>query len=62
LWNEEGTKIEVIITPPFWATWWFKIILIAVIVLIIWHFINYLKQKRNLLKATALANLSQLKL
>ena len=23
VWNEEGTSIAVIITPPFWKTWWF---------------------------------------
>jgi ligand-binding sensor domain-containing protein/signal transduction histidine kinase len=26
VWNEEGTSIAVIITPPFWATWWFRTI------------------------------------
>jgi signal transduction histidine kinase len=25
IWNEEGTSIAVIITPPFWKTWWFTI-------------------------------------
>ncbi|MES1222534.1 MAG: triple tyrosine motif-containing protein, partial [Bacteroidota bacterium] len=24
LWNEQGTSIKVIITPPFWQTWWFR--------------------------------------
>ncbi|MEA5259685.1 two-component regulator propeller domain-containing protein [Arcicella aquatica] len=24
VWNEKGYTIEVNITPPFWATWWFK--------------------------------------
>ncbi len=24
LWNEEETSIKLIITPPFWLTWWFK--------------------------------------
>jgi ligand-binding sensor domain-containing protein/signal transduction histidine kinase/DNA-binding NarL/FixJ family response regulator len=24
IWNEEGRSVVVIITPPFWATWWFK--------------------------------------
>ena len=24
VWNEEGTSIAVIITPPFWSTWWFR--------------------------------------
>jgi signal transduction histidine kinase len=26
IWNEEGTSIRLIITPPFWATWWFRIL------------------------------------
>ena len=25
VWNEEGTSMAVIITPPFWKTWWFRI-------------------------------------
>ena len=28
LWNEAGTKITLIITPPFWATWWFRTLVI----------------------------------
>lgn len=24
VWNEEGTSIEITITPPFWKTWWFR--------------------------------------
>lgn len=24
IWNEKGTSIHIIITPPFWDTWWFK--------------------------------------
>jgi signal transduction histidine kinase/DNA-binding NarL/FixJ family response regulator len=26
LWNEEGTAVTLIITPPFWDTWWFKLL------------------------------------
>ncbi|MDQ3020967.1 MAG: ATP-binding protein [Bacteroidota bacterium] len=26
VWNEEGTKIKIKITPPFWKTWWFRTI------------------------------------
>ncbi|MDZ7332697.1 MAG: histidine kinase, partial [candidate division KSB1 bacterium] len=62
VWNETGTAIEITITPPFWKTLWFKIILAVMILLTINHFVNYLRQKRNLLKAKALANLAQLKL
>ncbi|SEI74009.1 Signal transduction histidine kinase [Dyadobacter koreensis] len=25
VWNELGNSVEVIITPPFWLTWWFKL-------------------------------------
>ncbi|MFC1569424.1 two-component regulator propeller domain-containing protein [bacterium] len=62
LWNETGTSIKITITPPFWKTLWFKIILIALFAFIILHFYNYQKQKRDLLKANALAHLAQLKL
>jgi signal transduction histidine kinase/ligand-binding sensor domain-containing protein len=24
VWNEEGIAIPIIITPPFWGTWWFR--------------------------------------
>jgi signal transduction histidine kinase/CheY-like chemotaxis protein/ligand-binding sensor domain-containing protein len=24
VWNEEGTAVHIIITPPFWLTWWFR--------------------------------------
>ena len=24
IWNEKGTSIKIIITPPYWATWWFR--------------------------------------
>lgn len=25
VWNEEGASIRVVVTPPFWRTWWFQI-------------------------------------
>ncbi|MFC5409547.1 response regulator [Larkinella bovis] len=24
VWNEQGTALRIVITPPFWLTWWFK--------------------------------------
>ncbi len=24
VWNEEGASVRIIITPPYWKTWWFK--------------------------------------
>ncbi len=32
VWNETGLAVRVVITPPFWATWWFRG-LVAVVVL-----------------------------
>ena len=26
IWNEEGTAIKIKILPPFWETWWFKVL------------------------------------
>ena len=25
VWNEEGAWVQIIITPPFWQTWWFRL-------------------------------------
>lgn len=32
VWNESGHTVEIVIPPPFWDTWWFKSIIIAIIV------------------------------
>jgi PAS domain S-box-containing protein len=31
VWNEEGASINIIISPPFWETWWFRIASIVAI-------------------------------
>ena len=31
IWNETGTSIQIIITPPFWKTWWFYGLVVVVI-------------------------------
>ncbi|MBN2088634.1 histidine kinase, partial [candidate division KSB1 bacterium] len=61
-WNEKGAQIKISISPPFWRTLWFKILIIALLILIIKHFFDDLRQKKNLSEATALANEAQLKL
>ncbi len=25
VWNETGASVEIVITPPFWQTWWFRL-------------------------------------
>ncbi len=32
VWNETGASIQLIIHPPFWMTWWFRILIIAIII------------------------------
>ncbi|MBN2548806.1 MAG: response regulator [Anaerolineales bacterium] len=26
IWNERGTVVNIVITPPFWGTWWFRLL------------------------------------
>ncbi len=35
VWNEEGNSIRVLITPPFWLTWWFRGILLGLLIIAI---------------------------
>jgi PAS domain S-box-containing protein len=35
LWNDEGTSIAITITPPFWATWWFKLLCFTGVIIFI---------------------------
>lgn len=32
VWNEAGTSVTIIITPPYWDTWWFKSLVIAMVI------------------------------
>ena len=31
-WNNDETSLRIIITPPFWKTWWFKLIVLVVVI------------------------------
>ncbi len=62
VWNEQGASIRLMILPPFWLKWWFKVAGVIAALFVIKHTINYQVQKRNVLKARALANVAQLKL
>ena len=41
VWNESGKEITIIITPPFWRTWWFYLIVLVLIGTSIYGFIKY---------------------
>jgi DNA-binding CsgD family transcriptional regulator len=39
IWNNEGTSLEIVITPPFWKTGWFRILVVLCLVgvFLVWH-------------------------
>jgi signal transduction histidine kinase/ligand-binding sensor domain-containing protein/CheY-like chemotaxis protein len=55
LWNEEGASIRIIVTPPYWSTWWFRTIILLVIAGGIFAFvrtrINAIKNQKKKLEA-----------
>ncbi|MEO7214753.1 two-component regulator propeller domain-containing protein [Mucilaginibacter sp.] len=55
VWNKTGVSIKIVVTPPFWQTWWFRLVVIGSTVLGIYAFYRYRvanieKQKANLEK------------
>lgn len=48
VWNESGTSFVVIITPPFWATWWAYLIYVILVLLLLWFIMNYFITKERL--------------
>jgi signal transduction histidine kinase/ligand-binding sensor domain-containing protein/CheY-like chemotaxis protein len=46
VWNNEGTSVIVNIIPPFWKTWWFRILLIVVISILL--YVVYLLKVRDI--------------
>jgi ligand-binding sensor domain-containing protein/methyl-accepting chemotaxis protein len=54
LWNDEGTSIQITIHPPWWATIWFRFLVLAIIIGLITLFISYrtkrLKQNQKILE------------
>lgn len=43
LWNEEGTSLTLIITPPYWKTWWFQ----TIVVFVVWGALSLLFMLRT---------------
>jgi len=41
VWNENAYSVEINITPPFWATWWFRALTVIAIVSGIVAFYNF---------------------
>ena len=41
IWTQKEAKLLIEILPPFWLTWWFKLIIIAAILFTLWEIHNY---------------------
>ncbi|HEX2535178.1 MAG TPA: two-component regulator propeller domain-containing protein [Chitinophagaceae bacterium] len=54
VWNEEGRTVRIIITPPFWATWWFRISMLALLLGIIYTWyrtrVKRIQQQKQMLE------------
>jgi signal transduction histidine kinase/ligand-binding sensor domain-containing protein len=48
IWNEQGASVKVIITPPWWKTWWFRSLVILLISFLIYT--GYILRVRNIKK------------
>jgi signal transduction histidine kinase/ligand-binding sensor domain-containing protein/CheY-like chemotaxis protein len=48
VWNNEGTAITIVIVPPFWMTWWFRTL---VVVLVVGGSVGYYRYRINHIKA-----------
>ena len=45
-WNEEGAQLRIIIRPPWWQTWWFRLAAIIVLIGLFVAVIRYFAQRR----------------
>jgi len=58
VWNTNGASVQIIITPPFWSTWWFRLTALSVVLVGAYSYYrnkigNIRRQKRELEKQVA---------
>ena len=46
LWNEDGTSVQVTVVPPFWGTWWFRGVILLILLGVV--FASYRLRVRGL--------------
>jgi len=54
LWNNTPATLKIVVIPPFWMTWWFRLIVFLVVVAAIYSYYRYrlyaIKAKQKVLK------------
>ncbi|MFZ6746674.1 sensor histidine kinase [Undibacterium sp. JH2W] len=53
IWDETGAQLRITITPPYWKTWWFRVLLACILFTFLWmayryHLHQLLQQKKRL--------------
>ncbi|MDP4210490.1 MAG: two-component regulator propeller domain-containing protein [Bacteroidota bacterium] len=48
VWNKKPLEVKIKILPPFWKTWWFKILLITFILFLIYYSFRFWENRRHL--------------
>jgi signal transduction histidine kinase/ligand-binding sensor domain-containing protein len=65
VWNETGTSIRITILPPWWNTWWFRLIMFTAVILIFAAIlilrVRQLKNQKLLLEKSVAEKTSELK-
>ena len=51
VWNDEGLSLPIVVTPPFWATWWFRFAAIAAVTLAMWWLLQTSRRRRVYLES-----------
>jgi signal transduction histidine kinase len=51
LWNEEGAKLTIVITPPFWQTAWFRVLLVLSLAAMVYGLMRFRLRALELQKA-----------
>ena len=46
VWNMDGLRVQIEITPPFWKTWWFRIVFVLILLIIFTLLIRYISTRK----------------
>ncbi len=58
IWNEKATSLKIIIAPPFWQTWWFRIIVGTLLLCLVFlaHFYRVRHLQKSKIKQIEFSN------
>ena len=66
LWNEKAISLSIIIYPPLWKTWWFRLLMILIVIGTVWALIkrriSVLKKRQKELENTVKERTQEIRL